>query len=580
MILNALVKRYEYLHEQGILYSPGMCRAKVSYGIDLKTDGKIRRGVVLKEEVPRGKKTVLVPRMIEVPELAGRGNAIKPNFLCDNAKYILGIDADGADERSVDCFSAARNRHLDILKGVDNEAANAVKAFFRNWDPSRAAEEESVSEVFEDLVSGGNIVFLFNKKFVHDDPEIREAWKEAYSQELDPVYGTCLVTGERTVISRCHKKISGVPGAQSSGASLVAFNAGSFCSYEKEQGYNAPVGKYADYAYTSALNYMLSDKEHTAMIGDAVLMYWAENGMEGYQDVFSEALGAKDNTEEIKGIWDAWEKGKYVGADGVELDPEQPFYLLAIGPNAARLSVRFFYRDSFGKILEKIAEHNKRIYLTPPAGLENKRIGIRDMLFETVNKNGKDKAAVPNMSAMTMKAVLTDSRYPETLFSNIMLRIRAEKGNVNYVRACVIKAYLMKNREWKKGEQFMELNEQCMDIPYVLGRMFAVVENMQRSAIPGLNVTLKDRYYNSACATPGMIFPILLKMKNNYERKLKRDKPGLGISREAILEDLMGRIPAFPAQLSLQEQGLFHLGYYQQKNELYKSNKEKDTEEE
>ena len=177
-----------------------------------------------------------------------------------------------------------------------------------------------------------------------EDPEIRDCWENYRARNGGEDNGICLVTGKKAEISRIHKAIKGVPGAQSSGAALVSFNAPSFESYGKEQSYNAPVGKYAEFAYTTALNYLLSQRDYTFSLGDSMIVYWAESGKEQYQKCFLNMFKpTKDNQKKLKDIFDSLKEGTRVYLEDAEMDPKQNFYILALAPNAARLSVRFFY---------------------------------------------------------------------------------------------------------------------------------------------------------------------------------------------------------------------------------------------
>ncbi len=174
-----------------------------------------------------------------------------------------------------------------------------------------------------------------------------------YIRQKIPMMVFVLQLVKKTEIARIHRGIKGVPGAQTSGAALVSFNAPAFESYGKEQSYNAPVGKYAEFAYTTALNYLLSNRDKTFQLGDSMVVYWAENGMEEYQKTFSFVMNPHiDNEEQLQRIFDSLKKSRYVDVDNVQMDFEQSFYILCLAPNAARLSVRFFYQNTFGDILK------------------------------------------------------------------------------------------------------------------------------------------------------------------------------------------------------------------------------------
>ncbi len=574
MILQALVQYYENLASQELVTKPGWCHAKVSYAIELHQDGLIKSIIPLKYQVDTGNKTVSMSQIFCVPEMVTRSSGIAANFLCDNAKYMLGIGDSGADMRTIECFNAAQEKHVSILKNTEGVMADAVCRYFENWNPEHALENEIIKEHFQELNEGGNLIFCMRDKYAQDDEEIIKTWENQCGKIDDMNNGICLVTGMKTEIARIHRGIKGVPGAQSSGASLVSFNAPAFESYGKKQSYNAPVGKYAEYAYTTALNYLLNKSDCAYKIGDAMVVFWDESAEQEYQKTFMLSLDPQpDNQEEIKKLFDNLEKDIWVDTEDVKINPEQKFYILGISPNAARLSVRFFYQSTFGNIMKNIIKHYKRMEIIKPQWADNSYLGIKKMLLETVNKNARDKTPISNMSTMVLKAILSDTDYPASLYMDIIIRIRAEQGNITYGRASIIKAYLIKNYKWKEGEDYMGLNEECTDSAYVLGRLFAVLELIQKEANPGINATIKDRYFNSACATPANVFPILLKLKNSHIRKL--EKESIKVYYEKQLTDIMCKIEmtdagyGFPRTLSLDDQGKFILGYYHQIQKKY-----------
>ncbi len=575
MILQALAKHYENLAAEGKVSKEGWCEAKVSYAIELMPDGKVKGFISLKTEEERGKKKVWVSTTRMVPQMVTRSSGVSSNFLCDNSKYMLGFDKDGSSKRVLECFQAAKEKHLELLEQAEGEMAASIKAFFETWNPEKEEEKLKESEIWEALTDGGNLIFYMNGCEAQEDEEIKELWNEKQNScdgEEGGNTGICLVTGKKAEISRIHRTIKGVPGAQSSGAALVSFNAPAFESYGKEQSYNAPVGKYAEFAYTTALNYLLSQRNYTFQLGDTMVVYWAENGQKAYQDVFSFALvPTVDNRETIREIFDCIKKEQPIKVDDIEMDSEQRFYILGLAPNAARLSVRFFYQDSFGKILEHISEHYERMKIVQPSWKTREYMSIRDMLMETVNQNSRDKNPIPNMAAMVMQAVLSGGRYPASLYTDTLIRIRADQGErkLSWGRTAILKAYLIRNTNWKEGVNYMGLNKENSEQPYLLGRLFAVLEFIQKDTNPGIKATIRDRYFNSACATPASVFPILIKLMNSHIKKLERDNLGAKISYENQLTEIMGKLDEFPRRLTLEEQGKFDLGYYHQVQDKY-----------
>lgn len=576
MILKALADYYEALLQDGKAAKQGWCQAKVAFALNLDKEGGLKGVITLKEEVERGKKKAWISSDRTVPQMVTRSSGVSANFLCDNSRYILGTDAQGCGKRIRQCFEAAKEKHLKILKSVDTEMAVAVKGFFRTWKPEEAKENERLQEVWEEITDGSNLIFTMDTNEAQKDEGICRAWQDFFSQGEEGRTGICLVTGKRDEIARIHASIKGVQGAQSSGAALVSFNASAFESYRKEQSYNAPVGKYAAFAYTTALNYLLSQKKYVFRLGDTTVVFWAENGEEAYQDAFFQSLEPEeDNQEQIKNVFLKLKEQKGIDIDGIELDESQKFFILGLAPNAARLSVRFFYEDTFGNILKNIQKHYSRMDLVKPSWENREYLGIGAMMYEIANQKSKDKKPVPNLPGAVLKAVLSNARYPANLYSNVMIRIRAEQGRITWGRAAVIKAYLIQNHQLQKGDEFVGLNEDTMDKAYVLGRVFAVLEHIQEEANPGINATIRDRYFNSACANPASVFPILIKLKNSHIRKIERENGRKKIYFERLLMELMGKIEGFPKRLTLEEQGRFILGYYHQVQKRYEKKEER-----
>ena len=316
MILQALTEYYERLAEQGIVSKPGWSTTKVSDAIVLDFDGQIIGVLPLKEVIIRGTKKMEVSRDCKVPQMVSRSSGIKANFLCDNAKYILGIvekkkdgkesdkETEGVDEkelsRAFECFEAAKKLHLQILKQVQGDVAQAVCSFFETWNPRKARENPIISQNWDELTAGGNVVFYINGKYAQEDHAVAMAWEKmcVESDGTEEQVGRCLVTGKQTEIARIHTVIKGVRGAQSSGAALVSFNASAFESYEKEQSYNAPVGKYAMFAYTTALNYLLTQSKYVKLLGDTTVVYWSEDADIECKDLFLAASEPTTDNQE------------------------------------------------------------------------------------------------------------------------------------------------------------------------------------------------------------------------------------------------------------------------------------------
>ncbi len=576
MILQALVRHYEDLAAQGKISRPGWSQGKASYALYLDEKGQLLRTVSVQTEQVKGKKTILAPQFMELPATVKRTVGIAANFLCDNSSYIFGIDGKGNPKRALECFAASKALHERLLSGVDSKAAQAVSAFFRTWKPEEAAAHPALQDVYEAVQSGANLVFRYHDIFVHEDPTVQSAWQAYYDEAEDGPRMVCLVTGKEGLVEATHPAIKGVQGAQSSGAALVSFNAPAFCSYGKEQNLNAPTGKYAAFAYTTALNHLLSDREYVSRIGDTTVIYWAEGGDPVYQSAFGMfALGAQSayTDHDLRGMVRDLLKGQSIQFDKTLLDPNRTFYILGLAPNAARLSVRFFLQDSFGAFLQNVQAHYDRLEIEKPSYDKFDTLPLWKLLGETVNQNARDKSASPGMAGEMLRSILLDARYPATLLNGTILRIRADHM-ITRGRAAIIKAYYLKNthQEVPKEVLTVSLNPKCTDPAYTLGRLFSVLEAIQSAANPTINATIKDKYFNAASSTPSRIFPLLVDLAQKHLRKLDTGKKIFFNKQLMELMDILDQ--EYPTRLSLPQQGSFQLGYYHQTQKRYEKKEE------
>ncbi len=585
MILQALVRCYESLAAAGKLEKPGWSMVKASWGLELTPEGQIQRLWPLEIADAKGKKR---PQLIKLPAQTKKTVGVVSNFLCENSSYILGRDNKGKPERSLECFKACAARHREILAEVDHPMAKAILRFFAGWDPQTAEENAVLAPEWEEILKGGNLVFCMDGVYAQNVPEIAQAWDEAYADDEKAEMGRCLVTGQKAPVAILHPSIKGIVGAQPSGATLVGFNAPSLESFGKDdrdkqgQGRNAPVSTYAAFAYTEALNYLLREPAYHSRLGDTTLIYWAEGAEEEYSSAMA-GMMFSDNMEQedLKDVMEALSSGKTVLWNKLPLNPANRFYILGIAPNAARLAVRFFLQNTFGSFAANLDRHQKRLEIVRPAFDEREGLSVWSLLRETANPNSRDKKPPEPLVSALMRAVLMNTPYPAELFIQTEIRLRAEH-EVSRGKAAILKAYLLRNvvelnpdnHPYKEVLQ-VQLNENTTYLPYRLGRLFAVLEALQLKANPGINATIKDRYFNSACATPAVVFPTLVRLAQNHLNKLDG---GIKVYYDKMITGLFNAVEeSYPVRLSLQDQGIFQIGYYHQKQKLFTKKEETEN---
>lgn len=592
MIINALKRYYDILVEDGRSGIPcnDYCVAKVGFALVINTDGDLVDVVPLTEDNDNNK--TLLKELI-VPEQAKRAVNICPNFMCDNSTYVLGIDNKGKPERTKEAHKSFKKLHEEMLGSTKGKSARAILSFLNKWNCDNTDSHPALSDYIEEIKKGANLVFRLDGQlgYLHQDPEIKEIWEAYCSNSQDSVIGQCLITGELAPIARLHPSIKRVKGAQSSGASLVSFNATSYESYGKTQSYNSPISTRAAFAYTTVLNHMLSGQRQKIQVGDTTTVFWAESPDNIYTDLAAQLFNPsidRESRDEVSPTQDSKTEelvrdviyraktGNQIGDFDGKIDERTKFHILGLAPNASRLSVRFFHSDSFGGFIQKTTQHYRDMGLVKDFENQPTNIPIWKLLSETVSPKSRDKDAKPLLAGAVMRSIITGALYPASLYNEIIIRVKTDMDDkdsriqrINYIRASIIKAYLLRYARLHNNTELKEvltvgLNEQTVNTEYLLGRLFAILEKAQQDANPGINATIKDRYFASACATPGAVFPILLRLAQHHI-----SKSDYGHVIDKRLEPIMNGLTKFPAHLSLEQQGTFILGYYHQRVALY-----------
>jgi CRISPR-associated protein Csd1 len=377
--------------------------------------------------------------------------------------------------------------------------------------------------------------------------------------------GHCLVTGEIAPIQRLHTQFKGLRGGQSSGKSIVSINFDAAESYGRTQAYNSPVSIAAEFKGSTALKYLIRSEHQKLYIDETAVLFWTERDspVEGF---FGLALDPRDtvlsDNNELTVFLQTIREGKWP----TDYDPGIRFYILGLSPNAARLSVRFWHVSTVKDICTKLGQHFSDLSMIRSFDSDPEYPGMWRLLKETCNQKSQDKTPSPLLGGVVMQAILNGTLYPQALLSAVIGRIRADQ-TVNYVRAAIIKAVLTrKHRIFNNGmEVSVSLDKENKNLAYLIGRLFAVLEKAQQDAIPGANTTIKDRFYGSASATPRVVFPQLLRLAQHWIAKAE-----YGWVRDKQIEEIVGEIKEFPAHLAIDEQGLFAIGYYQQRQDFFK----------
>ena len=567
MILQALC---DYYKRKPDLPRLGFETKAIPFVIEINSAGQL-----VKIEDTRsleGKKKIA--RNFVVPQGLKKSSGVAANLLWGNAEYVLGICNEG-DPKKVKERHIAFQAKLDTISAQTDTGLAAVRSFLKSPDRARLETNPHWQEI---LITKPDMTFRLqgDLELICQRPAIREGLGNASAKEI-----TCLVSGEPDGISDAngkpdglHWSIQGVWGAQSSGANIVSFNKVAFNSFGKEQGANAPVGKRAAFAYTTALKHLLS-KESTQRIqvGDTSTVFWSEIHTE-LEDSFADFLNepSKDDparrTRAIEALFKAPQTGAFSDEGG-----NTRFYVLGLAPNAARISIRFWHVGTVAEMSAQIRQYFEDTKIVH-ANYEKPYLSLFRLLVSTASL-GKSENIPPNLAGEFMRAILTGQPYPQTLLQAAVRRIRAEQSkkdertgkpvpNVSYPRAALIKACI--NRSAKKEELKVSLDESNTNHAYRLGRLFAALERVQERANPSINTTIRERFYGAASGTPVTVFPTLLKLKNHHIAKLNK---GEAVNQEKLIGAILDGVNEFPAQLNLQDQGRFAIGYYHQRQAFF-----------
>jgi CRISPR-associated protein Csd1 len=504
-------------------------------------------------------------KVVLVPQGVKKTSGVAANLLWDTAEYVLGIDTRGKPARVAEQQAAFVARLRETFgESPEDAGLRAVLGFLEQYRADAMGILEAHHAWSEILEANPLLTFQLNTDtdLVCQRPALVAALMKQDNGAPD---GLCLVSGEPDVIERLHAAIKGVWGAQTAGANIVSFNLGAFNSYGKSQSFNAPVGKRAAFAYTTALNHLLAKgSRQRVQVGDASTVFWAEKASgKAFESAFLEFLDPpRDNpdqgTQAVVSLYASVRDGNPFTADD-----GQRFHVLGLAPNAARIAVRFWHVATVAEIGKFFRCYFDQIDIVKPAFEASAPLSLFRLLAATALLD-KTENIPPNLGGDVMRAILTGSRFPETLMQGALRRVRAER-NVSYPRAALFKAYLIRNLNDK--EMTVSLNEENTDPGYRLGRLFAALERVQERAQGNLNASIRDRYYGAFSTTPVTVLPLLMKLKNHHLAKLPNR--GEAVNLEKLLGVIIEGIGDVPARLSLAEQARFAVGYYHQRQAFF-----------
>jgi CRISPR-associated protein Csd1 len=584
MILQRLVEHYDRLEASGTvkLVPPGFSLQKVSFCVVLERNGSLNSFLTMQDENAGKTK----PKSMFLPGATkSSGNGENPCFLWDRTSYLLGWTEDPDKKkqaRAPKLFEAFRRRHLQYQKQFNDGRFDTLCTFLEGWHPSNVPEYlHQLQGISRDC---GVFKITGEQSYLHDLFTMPVDWnaseKESKRSSVS-VSGPCLVTGQNSEIARLHKpEIKGVFNSPPRGVPFVSMDKEAYSSYGKDQGFNAPVGTVAVFKYANTLNHLLSLRDRHIGLGDVTVVFWADHATPtldclaemfgGLPSPADDALAPKEDQQRV----DEARRLLTQLRDGTRNAPIKPddeptkFYILGLSPNASRLSIRLWIEAAAPELECRLGEHLRDLALK--SNFDKHPLSIRILANATgrYQPNGKTKfdtkGVSPQLVGELARSVLTGAAYPQSFLATMVRRIRSDRY-VGYERVSAIKACLVRNSRLRGAPQeiSVELDDQQTDVAYRCGRLFALLEKAQIAALgKELNSTIKDRFFAAASATPALIFPRLFRLNTHHLAKLKQGSRGFYTN---AFGELMGEPFAFPRQLSLEQQGRFFIGYFQER---------------
>lgn len=602
MLIQALCDYYDELANDGKVVPNGYSEQAVHYLIALTPEGKIG-GIIdyrakTTYEAKNGKlKERFDPRSAMLPQRTEKPG-IDSNFIEHRPLYIFGLNYDKGIFSPDDKTNKAKKSHeafvqknFELTQGIDSPIVNAYRNFITSWNPENETENPFLALLGKEYKSSSFAFCLAedNNILLHEDKGIKQRVAELTSDGTDENahYSECAVTGEKLPIARIHGKIKGVYGGLSSGTVLIGYKTSAGCSYCNEQSYNSNISELAMKKYTFALNSLLADKRHKTIIDDVTVVYWAVGGEKNERcsdlfDLFLNDDGGEESSDKMdksqmeQMLKDTFELAKSGALTKerlsvlAEMDESIDFYIVGLKPNSSRVSVKFIYRRKFADVLFNIAKHQADITIMG----RDRRVPLWRLKKELISPKSSNQNVDPSLFSAMFKSIIYDSPYPIYLLSTLVTRAKTDK-EINAVRAGAIKACInRKSRAANEKEELqMALDINNIDQAYLCGRLFAVLERIQKQALGDVNRTIKDAYFASAASKPSLVFPKLLSLSQNHLKKLDEGK---NVFYNKLIEEIIGKLDGqFPNTLSLTDQGKFMIGYYHQNQDFYtKKNKE------
>ncbi len=548
-------------------------------------------------------------RSFYVPKDVERSSEIESNLLWDNLEYAVGIvPKNGSKEKTEERHKAFQNR-LKEFGETDDEGICALKKFVALSLEEKLQKFEKIpvekQKLWDNLKKDGKGFVTFKLLGADDVIVASSQFIQSYEEYIKNKKGTpcfCLVSGEYDNLAPKHYKIKGIQNGNPTGTRLVSFNKDAYSSFGKEQGANAPIGEKTVFAYTTALNLLLSkdsqnhffgyttkktkairlaqnDDINHLFLGNTSVVFWGQEDSVVEKNLVK-AFNPDKKSKEVRALFKSVHNGILL-----ESHKKNRFYVLGLTPNNARIAVRFWHVSTIQEMAKKINDYFDDIEIF--YNEDSIFLPLLELLKATA-AGGEIKNIPPILEREITRAVLTGSVFPQFVLSSVIMRICADK-KVSVAQAALLKAYLNRLgrcsvplkeqtqfenntgtsdcKSSSKGEIKVALDQNNLNIGYNLGRLFRILEDIQCQRIaPNTTIpkaTIRERFYAAASCTPAVVFPNLIRLSNHHLARLQEEWKKKYF--ENLLGEVFSKIQDMPSYIKLEDQARFAIGYYHQK---------------
>jgi len=527
-------------------------KTPIRWLVDLDSKGNLIGFIPTSSEGKKGKSER--GKEYEAPHI-GRASGVKAKLLADNGEYVLGLARDKSKQTRVDeCHQAFIEQIRECARATGEKAVTIALRFLEQLDVKSLL-------VPKELDPAQTLTFRVEGVLPIELTSVQNFWanfaatREPTDTEPADVLMQCLICGEhRPAVKRLPFKIKRIPGGQPSGMALISANAPAFESYGLEASLIAPTCQSCGERFSKAANALIESDHSHITVGPIVYLFWTKN-----DSPFSVAsLLSRPEPDEVRALIASVFRGAQAAT---EID-SIPFYATAFSASGGRVVVRDWLDTTVERARQNLARYFALQQITERDGTSGRPHGLFALAAATVRDANRELA--PNVPQLLLHMALKGGPLPKWLLFQAVKRNRAEQ-TITRPRAALIKMVLLSYQENLVKEDMMaQLETDNRDAAYLCGRLLAVLESVQQAAIPGVNATITDRFFGTASSAPASVFGHLIRGAMAHLGKLRKEKPGTYEALRRRLAEVQEPLKTFPKTLTLEQQGLFGLGYFHQ----------------